>query len=344
MMKITRRRALGMFSATLGMGFGAGHLFAQGKPKRVLNGHILGNTLAIHIPAIAALNEGLPALGYAPPKLARIDSMQVLTQSIIGKSAELGEADISSSLQASFAGADLKLIGLVYANASLVFVANSDVIKDFADFLKPGVVVAVNSKGDWIHAMLSGALSKRGLDPNKATVVEIGGSASRVQALLANRVQVVPVHFDQTPDILSKGNYKIMLKPWEEYKLFIAECWLTSGEWLKNPENQRLAVDIQKATISSFRKANRDLSYFGNAYRKYSTIKGAAALTDEQLKPVWETMSKTARVWPDDGMFKREFFRELLPIYKAVGAFPREPDLDRLIDTSYTEQALKELG
>lgn len=344
MMKITRRRALGMFSATLGMGFGTGPLFAQGKSNRALNGHILGNTLAIHIPAIAALNEGLPALGYAPPKLARIDSMQVLTQSIIGKSAELGEADISSSLQASFAGADLKLIGLVYANASLVFVANSDVIKDFADFLKPGVVVAVNSKGDWIHAMLSGALSKRGLDPSKATVVEIGGSASRVQALLANRVQVVPVHFDQTPDILSKGNYKIMLKPWEEYKLFIAECWLASGEWLKNPDNQRLAVDIQKATITSFRKANRDLSYFGNAYRKFSTIKGASALTDEQLKPVWETMSKTARAWPDDGMFKREYFRDLLPVYKAVGSFPREPDLGRLIDTSYTEQALKELG
>ena len=270
--------------------------------------------------------------------------MQVLTQSIIGRSAELGETDISSTLQASTVGADLKVIGLVYANASLVFVVNADVIKDFSDLQKPGVVVAVNSKGDWIHAMLSGPLTKRGVDPNKVMIVEIGGSGSRVQALLANRVQAVPVHFDQTPEILSKGNYKILLKPWEEYKVYIAECWVVNGEWLKNAENRRLAIDIQKATIASFRKANRDLKYFGDMYRKYSSIKGAAEMTDEKLQPVWETMSKTARAWPDDGMFGRDYFKELLPAYKSVSSFAKEPDLDKLIDTSITEQALKELG
>jgi ABC-type nitrate/sulfonate/bicarbonate transport system substrate-binding protein len=345
-MKTTRRQALGMFSATLGMGLGLGRqpAFAQDRSKRVLTGHILGNSLAIHIPAIAGLNEGLPALGYAPPKLSRIDSMQVMTQSIIGKSADLGEADISSTLQASIAGADLRVIGLVYANSSLVFVANSDVVRDFADLRKPGVVVAVNSKGDWMHAMLTGPLLKRGVDPDKVTIVEIGGSASRVQALLANRVQAVPVHIDQTPDILAKGNYKILLKPWEEYKLYIAECWLVSGEWLKNADNRRLAVDVQKATIASFRRTNRELAYFGNSYRKYSTIKGAAQMSDEQLRPVWELLSKTARAWPDDGNFRREQFRELLPAYRSVGAFRKEPDLDRLLDTSITEQALKELG
>lgn len=101
-----------------------------------------------------------------------------------------------------------------------------------------------------------------------------------MQALLANRVQAVPVHFDQTPEILNKGNYKILLKPWEEYKLYIAECWVVNGAWLKNPENRQLAIDIQKATITSFRKANRDLTYFGDMYRKYSSIKGAAEITD----------------------------------------------------------------
>lgn len=346
MMQITRRHSLGLFTATLGvgMGLGTGTVFGQDKSKRVLTGHILGNTLAIHIPGVAALYEGLPALGYAPPKLNRVDSMQVLTQSIIGKSAELGETDISSTLQASTVGADLKVIGLVYANASLVFVANADVVKDFSDLQKPGVVVAVNSKGDWIHAMLTGPLTKRGVDPNKVTIVEIGGSGSRVQALLANRVQAVPVHFDQTPEILSKGNYKILLKPWEEYKVYIAECWVVNGEWLKNPDNRRLAVDIQKATIASFRRANREPKYFGDMYRKYSTIKGAADMTDEMLRPVWETMSKTAKAWPDDGMFSKTHFQELMPAYKSVGAFAKEPDLDKLLDTSITEQALKELG
>ncbi len=341
-MPITRRQMLGITTATVGFAMAPHRVFGQA--KRSLNVNILGNSLAIHVASVATLNDGLPALGYAPPKVSRIDSMQVSTQALIGKSADLGDIDISSALQASVAGADLRVIGLVYANSTLVWVVNTDVIKDFSDFAKPGVVAAVNSKGDFIHAMLNGALSKRNVDPNKVQLVEIGGSAGRVQALLANRVHAVPAHIDQTPGILSKGNFKIMIRPWEEYKVFIAECWVTTGEWLKNPDNQRAAVDLQKASITAFRRCNRELPYFASIYRKYSTIKGAAEKTDEELKPLWETLSTTVRAWPDDGMFKREYFADLLPVYKTVGGFPRDPNLNVVVDTSYTERALKELG
>jgi NitT/TauT family transport system substrate-binding protein len=341
-MPITRRQMLGITTATVGFGLTPYSVFGQ--TKRPLNVNILGNSLAIHVASVAALNEGLPALGYPPPKISRIDSMQVSTQAIIGKSADVGDIDISSALQASVAGADLRVIGLVYANSTLVWVVNADVVKDYGDFTKPGVVAAVNSKGDFIHAMLNGALSKRNVDPDKVQLVEIGGSAGRVQALLANRVQAVPAHIDQTPGILDKGNYKIMIRPWEEYKLFIAECWVTTGEWLKNPDNQRAAVDLQKASITSFRRCNQDPAYFASIYRKFSTIKGAADKKDEELKPLWETLSKTVRAWPDDGMFKREYFADLLPTYKTVGGFARDPNLNVVIDTTYTERALKELG
>src|SRR3546814_15321027 len=91
MMRFTRRYALGMLGAGMGMGAGMGvglrsaPAFGQDKASRALEGHILGNTLAIHVPAIAGLNKGLPELGYAPPQLTRVDSMQVMTQSNIGQ-------------------------------------------------------------------------------------------------------------------------------------------------------------------------------------------------------------------------------------------------------------------
>src|SRR3546814_19074393 len=100
----------------------------------------------------------------------------------------------------------LRVIGLVYGKASLVFVVNSDGVKDWADLERDDVIVAVNSKGDWIHAMLNGPLTKRNVDPDKLTIVEIGGSSSRMQALLANRVQAVPVHIDQTPDKIGRAH------------------------------------------------------------------------------------------------------------------------------------------
>lgn len=344
-MLFTRRHALGALGAATGVGMGLRSFpgLAQDRANRSLEGHILGNTLAIHVPAIAALNNGLPELGYAPPSLTRVDSMQVMTQSIIGRSAELGEADISSSLQASTVGADVKVIGLVYANTSLVFVANADVIDDWSDLSRDDVIVAVNSRGDWIHAMLTGPLVRNGVDPDDVTIVEIGGSSSRMQALLANRVQAVPVHIDQTPAILSQGNYKILLQPWEEYAVWVAECWLVNGQWLEDEDNRRLATDIVKATITSFRRTNDSLDYFADAYRQFSTISGAADMTNEQLQPVWELMSKTVKAWPNDGMFDRQLIEDLLPAYKSVSDYQREPDLEALIDTSFVEQALKEL-
>src|SRR5690606_30966919 len=154
-------------------------------------------------------------------------------------------------------------------------------------------------------AMLVGPLSKRGVDIDKVTIVEIGGSGSRVQALLAGRVHAVPVHIDPTPEILARGNYQILPKPWEEYSVDIAETWLGGGEWLRKSENERAAVDLLKAVITSFRLSNRDLGYFAGCYRKYSTIKGAAQMKDEDLRPVWEIMTKEAKAWPDDGRFRR---------------------------------------
>src|SRR3546814_5263500 len=88
-MLFTRRYALGMLGAGMGMGTGMGvglrsaPAFGQDKANRALEGHILGNTLAIHVPAIAGPNKGLPELGYAPPQPTRVDSMQVMTQPII---------------------------------------------------------------------------------------------------------------------------------------------------------------------------------------------------------------------------------------------------------------------
>ena len=90
-MTITRRDLL----KHAGMGMSAAAMlsniplsFAQN--KRAVRAQILGYTLAIHVPAIMALNEGMQALGYSASDMNRIESMQVLTQSIVAGAAEVG--------------------------------------------------------------------------------------------------------------------------------------------------------------------------------------------------------------------------------------------------------------
>jgi NitT/TauT family transport system substrate-binding protein len=312
--------------------------------NRALKTQILGFTLSIHVPAIMALNEGMQALGYSASDMKRIESMQILTQSIVAGSAEVGESDVVSALRAGSAGADVKMVGMVYNNTSQVLVVNADKIKTYADFKNKDNAIALNSTGDFIYVMLSGIFERNGVNIEDATVVDVGGSGSRMRALLGGRVAAVPVHFDQAADILKQGNYKVMVEPWKIYNPWLSEAWLVQGSWLKNADNARAITDLLKATVTSFRKTNQSLSYFVEGYRKYATVKDAKTATEAELRPVWETLSKEIKAWPDDGGFHQKYFEELMPVYVKAGTVKRGTNIAKTIDTQYMEKALKELG
>ena len=339
-MKATRRQFLAAAGA------GAASLLPYGsraQQGRALNVIIQGFSLAIHVPQVIALREGLPALGYAAPKIDRIESMQVITQSIVAGSAEVGDADVVSAMRASEAGANVKLIGMVYNSTSQVFVVNADKIKSYADFKNSSNAIALNSRGDFIYVLLSGVLAQHDIDIEDTTIVEMGGSGSRMRALLAGRVAAVPLHFDQAAEIVKQGNYKVLIEPWREYKTWLSEPWLVPGPWADNKDNHRIATDLIKAMIKSFRMANADFGYFANGFRKYATVPDAAKATDETLKSIWQKLSVDIRAWPNDGGFKREYFKDLFPVYRKAGAIKGEPDL-KVVETRFVEQALQELG
>jgi NitT/TauT family transport system substrate-binding protein len=236
------------------------------------------------------------------------------------------------------------MIGMVYNSTSQVFVVNADKIKSYADFKNGSNAIALNSRGDFIYVLLSGVLSKHDIDIEDTTIVEMGGSGSRMRALLAGRVAAVPVHFDQAAEVVKQGNFKVLIEPWQEYKTWLSEPWLVPGAWADNKDNLRAAVDLNKAMIKSFRMANADYGYWADGFRKYATVPDAAKATDETLKPIWQKLSTAIKAWPNDGGFKREYFKDLLPVYRKAGAIKGAPDLNRVVETRFVEQALQELG
>lgn len=306
--------------------------------------NLLGFSLGIHVPAVAGTVDVLPTMpGYAAPKVTRIPQNRTLTQTLIAGTADIAETDVVTIVQAVEAGADLKMIGNVYNNTSIVFVANADKVQDIKDLEKPDVTVAVNGVGDVSHIMLVGPLMKRGVDPKKVNVVEIGGSGDRMRALLAKRVDAVPVHFDQVASLAGKGNFRILFKPWQEYPVWITEAWAVNGAWLKKPENQRVAVDFMKAVITASRRANNDLAWYVEKYRKHCTLPNAAQASEDQLRPVWSELSREIKAWPPSNNFSADNVRQLLPIFKAAGAIAGTANPDAMVDVTFTQQALKEL-
>jgi NitT/TauT family transport system substrate-binding protein len=352
-MFVSRREALKALTLGAGAGLLAGGLLesaglrpAWAQAGRVLDIPIVGFTLGIHIPNMSAMLDILPTMsGYAPAKTTRFASQRVITQTIVSGSGDIGAGDVIITLRAAEAGADVKIIGLVFNSTSLVFVVNGTKIKQLQDLQKPGIVVAVNSKGDFTHVLLIGPLLTRGVDLSKVTVVEIGGSGARVRALLSGRVDAVPVHFDQALELAKEGNYPIMVEPWKEYRAWFGEVYFATADWLKKPENKRAAVDLLKATLMAFRRANSDFAWFAQQYRKHSTAPDASKISDDALRPVWETLSQQIKAWPNSmEPFTAANFKDLVPVYKAADALQGTVEVEKVIDRTYLEQALKELG
>jgi ABC-type nitrate/sulfonate/bicarbonate transport system substrate-binding protein len=324
--------------------FGLGILQPVGAADRVLTINIPGNTLGVHVPYMAALNEILPSMpGYAKPEITRVKRLQTITQSILAGSVEFGAGDAISTLRAVEAGADLRIVGNAFMHTSLVFVVNGDKIKTFKDLEKPGVTLAVNSKGDFTHVMLVGPLKKRGIDMSKVNVITMGGSGARMRALLAGKVDGVPLHFDQASDLAKKGNFKVMIEPAKEYDAFLGEVWIVSGKWLAKPENQKATEALVKATIIAFRKANSDPKWYAEMYRKYGTKKNMQTASDAEIEVVRQALGQDIGCWPDDMKHSLSVYQQLIPVYKSADAVKGTADVSQVVETEYVEKALKDL-
>ena len=335
---VTRRDALKAAAAVGALPFTPA--FAQA--KRPLKVNLLGFALGIHVPTTAALLDLMPNMGYAP-ETQRLDQIRTLTQTLIAGAAELGETDSITVMSAVEQGADLKIVGLWYMHTSLVFLANADKIREFKDLEKPENIVAINGKGDITHVMLLGPLIKRGVDVSKLNIVEIGGSGARMQALQSGRVQAVPIHFDQAAELVKKGNFKILLEPWKEYGAWINEIWAVNGSWLKKKENERAVIDLLKAQMTAWRRANADLNWYTEAYRKHVTLKDAKLATPETLKPLWEGLTREIRAFPPVMEMKLEYWNELYPAYVQAGAIEGKVKVAQVIEGSLAKQAASEL-
>ncbi len=319
----------------------AGRAMAAGRALKIA---IPGNSLGVHIPYMAAMNEILPEMRFATPEWERVKKLQTITQSILAGSTEVAAGDAISTLRAVEAGADLKIIGNAFMHTSLVFVVNADKVTEAKDIERDDVTLAVNSKGDFTHVMLVGPMMAAGVDMDKVNVVTMGGSGSRMRALLAGKVDGVPIHFDQALDVATQGNFKVLIEPAKVYDAFLGEVWICSAEWLSDSANKEAAKALLKATVTAFRKANSDPAWYAAMYRKYGTKDSMKEESDESIEVVRKALGEDIGCWPNDMNHQMAVYEELLPVYKAAGAVQGTVDLAKVVDTDLIGQALAELA
>lgn len=322
---------------------GLGAVLAQ--ERRTLDLQMLGFVLGIHVPATAAFMEILPSMpGYAPPKVSRLNQIRLVTQTMVGGSADIGNSDPPTVLAAVEAGAKLKIVGKGYDKTSLVLVVNGDRIKTFADLAKPTTRVAIGARGEITHVMLVEPLLKRKIEFDKMGIIEMPGSGARVAGMLSGRIDAGNLHFDQVASIAKQGNFTTLIEPWKEFQSWVNEVWVVRSDWLAKPENERALVDFLKANILAFRRANTDFDWYLERYRRYATIKDAKNESAATLRPIWERLRTEIGAWPNNMSFSVKEIQDLMPSYKAADAIRGTVKVEDVVEPKYVQQALKELG
>ena len=340
---MTRREAMRLI-AGVPLAAGAAGLPGTAVAADTVKCVTVGFVLGIHSPPTQGLMDECPKLGLQV-EIQRFQSLRVVLQTIIGGSSDIGVGEPIQLLSARQAGNDLIMFGNYYLHTSLVVAVNADHIKTWKDLEKPDVTVGINSQGDITQVMIIGGFLKNGGELSKVKWADVGGSGTRMRALLSNRVQATVVHFDQMPEIQKTGNYKVMLVPHREYDPWINEIVFARADWLKNPANRTKAVTFMKGIIIASRRATADFAYFRNSFVKYATLKEKDTMPEAEMRALWKALGQDIGVWPANNAFRAANLEKLLPYYRAAKAIEDKPvDLAAAIDVSIVAQALKELG
>lgn len=341
------RRQLCMMLPTFTVGSLSGRIGTRGalaQAPRELEFQLLGFVLAIQVPAMAAVLEILPAMpGYGPTKFTRINQNRVVAQVMVSGNADIGDTDPPVVVSAIEAGGQLKMVGKLYDKTSLVLVGNADRVRTIADLAKPETRVAIGARGEITHVMLVQALLRHNQPTDQMTLIEMPGSGPRVTALLSGRIDAANLHFDQVESIASRGNFRVLIEPWKEFGAWANEVWVVRKAWLEEPRNRRALVDVLKANLTAFRRANTDFDWYLAMYRKYCSQPNAAQETAANLRPIWDKLRTEIRAWPNDMNFSMEEIRDLLPAYRASDAIAGTVRAEDIVDASFLRQALSEM-
>lgn len=339
------------------LGLGAGALAAasvESLPRsalaaggRILKISTLPGFAAVNVPTQTAFRIILGTMpGYAVPELQPTAKIPQIVQQVLAGSAEIGDGDVASTMAAAEAGSDVRIIGLSYNNISMVVVLNGKKHDSLEALARAGGVIAVSGIGDFMYVMIRGVFKKRGIDASKINFVELGSGGDRVRALLAGRVDAIPMHIEDVAPVQSRGgDFKVVVRPWEVYDDWFSAVIMARAQWLEKDENKAAAVAVLKSILTAFRRSDDDFEWFKARTHDYASSDYLKTSTDEILKPVWQTLSRDARAFPRamEQMTPDEFAK-VLPIYKEVGALKGTIDFGKLIDRTYLEQAVRELG
>ena len=306
-----------------------------GPPRHLVFGNAVTPPNMVHLPAYIAKE-----LGYFDEVGLDVE-IKSFEGGVGGLRAGLaGGVDVAGTssdplIAAVGAGAGAKAIGTYAPRLSVVMTSAPDIktIKDMK-----GRKAGIQEVGGFNYVMTLLLLQSAGLTKHDVQFVTVS-TAGRVPALVNGQIETSPLHIDQYYAALAqKPDLVTLARLWEVAPDWWYSCFAATDEKIKN--NRQDLVDFMTAVLKAqrFMYTNRD-----------RTIELGMKLTGDKPRAViekaYDDLAKGG-VWSvNDGM-PEKIISYTIDKQVELGMIQMEqkPTIDKLIDRSIVDEAIKRLG
>jgi NitT/TauT family transport system substrate-binding protein len=258
-----------------------------------------------------------------------VEGGSTLTSAVVGRSIDIAQNGYTSSTAAAVAGADVVIIGGISNKLPFQLVVRDAITN--ASQLK-GQAIAISRYGTSTDTAVDFALAHLKLTRNDVKVLQLGGPATRIAAVMSGQVSATVEQYPDTAELTRKG-FHVLVDVTDIAGEYPNTAYVTSRAYLKsNPE-------VVKRFLSAMATAV-------HAYKTHPLV--AIPLTQKFLAVKDEGNAKAAydayvKIYPDDLRPSLAGLRLVLDeIAKtSPGAAAMKPE--QLVDTS-TLDALEREG
>ena len=258
-----------------------------------------------------------------------------IVRGIAAGSLQVGAFIPDSALLAAAQGAPLVLVGVETGRPVYHLTVQPDITR-FDDLR--GKTFAVGAINDATAGMLRRVLRLNGLAPTDYDLVSAGSTPERYAALTSGQVAGVllipPLDFRA-----QREGYRWLADLTEVLPPFPANGLVANRDWARaNPD---AAVRWLAAMLESVRwlyePANRD--------EAVAILADMGRVSAEEASATYDLVVERVRAYPPDLRATREHLTALLDIMQETGNVPQPlPDLERFLDGTYLDEALRRVG
>ncbi len=203
-------------------------------------------------------------------KLIYMEGGRLSIQSLLSGSTQFMTGDAVSALTAVGAGADIVLLASAKNILPYVFAVSKEIKR--AEDLK-GRIVAISQIGGRAGEVARMVIKNMGLDPDRdVTYLAVGGTMSRLAALVGGKVQAAPIARGMVPTAEEKG---LKILEVEAIPLIVDALWTVRRYAEENPE---MVSRVLKAYVKGTATIIKDRSKTLEVLRKYMRVSDAKSL------------------------------------------------------------------